>query len=480
MAPGRGAAFLDLDRTLLRGVSGPVISQALQRVGLLPERRIPGEGLLFRAIDLFGENRLAMVGTRNAARFTAGWPREQAQRAGEIAAEALAPFVQPFAKPLIAGHRTAGRTVVLATTTPYDVVLPLAKALGIDDVIATRYGERGDGTYDGTIVGGFVWGPGKLQAVADWAAEHDTDLGESYAYSDSFYDLPLLSAVGHPHAVNPDPRLLAAAVVRRWPVLHLDVPPGIPKLPIVGIEPQQAALAFGRPELIRFARFDIDGTENIPATGPGILVGNHRSYFDPMAIGVTLAKRGRPVRFLGKKEVFDAPLVGPALRAMGGIRVDRGTGSDEPLEEAAAALAGGQLVALMPQGTIPRGPAFFDPVLQGRWGAARLAAMSGAPVIPIGLWGTEKVWPRSSRVPAVWNVLNPPTIRIRVGPPVEGLKGRSPDADTKRIMAAITQLLPPEARLRRVPTAEELARTYPPGKAPVEPEHEANRRPGRD
>ena len=59
---------------------------------------------------------------------------------------------------------------------------------------------------------------------------------------------------------------------------------------------------------------------------------------------------------------------------MGGIRVDRGTGSDEPLKEAAAALAGGQLVALMPQGTIPRGPAFFDPVLKGRWGAARLAA----------------------------------------------------------------------------------------------------------
>ena len=65
----------------------------------------------------------------------------------------------------------------------------------------------------------------------------------------------------------------------------------------------------------------------------------------------------------------------------------------------------------MPQGTIPRGPAFFEPKLKGRWGAARLHQMTGRPVIPIGLWGTEKVWPRSSRLPNVLNVTNPPTVR---------------------------------------------------------------------
>ena len=62
------------------------------------------------------------------------------------------------------------------------------------------------------------------------------------------------------------------------------------------------------------------------------------------------------------------------------------------------------MVAIMPEGTIPRGPAFFDPELKGRWGAARLAQMTGAPVIPVGMWGTEKVWPRSSRLPNVFNV----------------------------------------------------------------------------
>ena len=166
MADRRRAAIFDLDRTLLRGGSGPVISKALQEVGLLPERRIPGEGLLFRAFELFGESRLAMIGTRNAARFTAGWSRSTAQKAGQLAADVLVPMVQPFARPLIAEHHAAGRVVALATTTPLDVVRPFAEALGIEEVVATQHGERDDGSYDGSIAGEFVWGPGKLRAVA--------------------------------------------------------------------------------------------------------------------------------------------------------------------------------------------------------------------------------------------------------------------------------------------------------------------------
>jgi putative phosphoserine phosphatase/1-acylglycerol-3-phosphate O-acyltransferase len=88
------------------------------------------------------------------------------------------------------------------------------------------------------------------------------------------------------------------------------------------------------------------------------------------------------------------------------------------------------------------------------------------------------VWPRSSRMPNVLNLNDPPTVRIRVGAPVD-LKGRSLDADTKRIMNAIVALLPDEARRRRTPTAEELALTYPPGYS-GDPESETERRPGSD
>ena len=472
-----GAAFFDLDRTLLAGASGEVFSGAMRSAGFT-SRSIPGERFVYGLFNRIGETLPSMALARQAANLAKGRSQAAMMAAGEAAAEKLAGMVQPFAGPIFEQHRSAGRPIVLATTTPYDLVKPLADRLGLDDVIATRYGVNADGTYDGSIVGPFVWAAGKLEAARTWAGQHDIDLQESYAYSDSYYDTPLLDAVGTPIAVNPDPRMLLMATSRRWPILNLDVSPGVVKIPVLGMELQRLALQLSRPSLIPYARFDIDGVEHIPAAGPAILVANHRSYFDSAAMSMAIAQSGRTVRFLGKKEVFDVPLVGQLATAMGGIRVDRGTGSDEPLQAAADALVGGEVVAIMPQGTIPRGPAFFDPELKGRWGAARLAQMTKAPVIPIGLWGTERVWPRSSRLPNVLNLNDPPEVRIRVGEPVD-LKHRSLDADTKRIMKAITALLPAAARRQVTPTPDELARTYPPGYR-GRPDREVDRRPGTD
>lgn len=469
------AAFFDLDRTLLTGASGPMFSTMLKRVGILPDRNIPGESLVFKFFDVVGETIPSMLATRQMARAAAGWDRSLVQEAGRLASERLVDEVPGFAKALIARHQAEGRRVVMATTSPYDLVKPLADALGVDAVIATKYGESG-GRYDGSVDGFFVWGPGKLAAVRDWAERHGVDVARSYAYSDSLYDLPLLSAVKFPTAINPDPRLRLVAALRRWPTQFFDVPAGVPKLG--GIEPQRAIQILARPEFFPWVRFDIAGTELIPRTGPAIIVGNHRSYFDPLAIGMVMAKVGRPVRFLGKKEVFDAPIVGQLTAALGGIRVERGSGSDEPLAAAAEALAAGEVVALMPQGTIPRGHAFFDPELKGRWGAAKLAAQTRAPVIPIGLWGTEKVWPRNARTPNVLAIGHPPTVRARVGGPVD-LRYRSPDADTRRIMAALVDLLPEEARVHREPTPDELARSMP-ANYQGDPDAEVQRRPGKD
>lgn len=454
----RGAAFFDLDRTLLRKASGPVFTEALVQAGIAPDRHLPGMGMVYRLNDVLGESAAAMGLARLAANIAKGWQPAAVRAAAEEVADELAEQVVPYARPLLDEHRKAGRPVVLATTTPYDMVAPLAARLEIDDVVATRYAVEDD-KYTGGLDGPFVWGRGKLDAVRKWAAAHDVDLDECWAYSDSFFDIPLLSTVGHPVAVNPDLRLQAVALLRRWPVRHLDVPPGVPKM--LGIEPFDLLRPFLNPAAYPYARFDVDGTDRIPRTGPVIVVANHRSYFDVAAMAVTVGHAGRPIRFLGKAEVFDAPVIGQLASALGGIRVDRGTGSDEPLRAAAEALEGGQLVALMPQGTIPRGEAFFEPVLKGKWGAARLAAMTRAPVIPMGLWGTEKVWPRSSRVPNVTNMLRAPSVRVRVGEPVD-LDYGDAQADTERIMAAIMDLLPPESRERHDPTEEELARTKPP------------------
>ena len=418
-------------------------------------------GWLYRLYDVIGETLPSMALARAAALFSRGWPAETVRQAGKEVAEQLDSLVAPYARPLIRHHRDMGHLTVLATTTPLDLVAPLAERLGFDDVVATRYAER-DGSYTGSLAGEFVWANGKLRAVKRWSEAADVELEESYAYSDSIFDLPLLSAVGHPVAVNPDPRLMAYAALRRWPILHLDVPAGVPKL--AGVEIMDVVRWLSSPAFVPFARFDIAGTERIPVSGPGIVVANHRSYFDPIALGLPVLGAGRNLRFLGKKEVFDAPVIGQLARAAGGIRVDRGTGSSQPLEAAARAIEGGELVGVMPQGTIPRGKEFFEPKLKGKTGAARLAALTGAPVIPIGLWGTEHVWPRRSRLPKVQNVVNPPTVRVRVGPPLD-LTYDDPHKDTERILDAIVALLPPEARRRRRPSAEEIALATPAGHA---------------
>ena len=474
----KGAAFFDLDRTLLRGASGEVFSDAMRSAGLV-NRTIPGERFLFSLFNTVGETLPSMALARQAVGFARGRSRASVLAAADGAADRLVAMVQPFAQSVFEQHRAEGRPLVLATTTPYDLVKPFADRLALDDVIATRYGVAADGdTYDGTLDGPFVWSSGKLEAVRTWAEEHGVDLRQSWFYSDSVYDTPLMSAVGHPVVVNPDPRMVFMAAARRWPTLNLDVSPGVRKVPLVGLELQRVAMAFSRPSLVPYADIEIDGVEHIPSEGPAILVGNHRSYFDPAVMAMVVAKSGRTVRFLGKKEVFDMPILGSIAKAMGGIRVDRGSGSDQPLEAAVAALAGGEMVAIMPQGTIPRGPAFFEPELKGRWGAARLAQLSGAPVIPVGLWGTEKVWPRSARVPNVLNMVDPPKVTASVGGPV-ALANKSLASDTKRIMRAIVDLLPPEAHVRHVPTQEELAATYPPGYK-GDPESETSRRPGTD
>jgi putative phosphoserine phosphatase/1-acylglycerol-3-phosphate O-acyltransferase len=459
-----GVAFFDLDRTLLRSASGPFLSKAMRDAGVVTHR-LPFEALLYETFNRFGESLPTIWLSRQAVHVARGRPEGTFDEAARAATDDLLALVEPFGHALLEYHRRAGRAVVLATTTPEHLVRPLAERLGLDDVIATRYSVDGDGRYDGGITGPFVWSRGKLAAVRAWARSRGVELAESYAYSDSIYDYPLLRAVGYPNAVNPDPRLLALAAARRWPVLHFDVSPGVAKLPLLDTELQRLVLLLSRPEAYPYARFDVAGTEHIPSTGPVIVAVNHRSYFDLPAMIMVVRETGRTARFLAKQELFDLPLVGNLATALGGIRVDRGHGGGDSFDAAALALAGGELVGLMPQGTIPRGEAFFDPVLRGHLGAARLAALTRAPVVPVGLWGTEQVWPRSSPVPDVLNLAHPPTVRVRVGEPVE-LKYRSPRADTRRILDAISDLLPPESRRRRTPTPEELRRTHPGGVLP--------------
>src|SRR5687768_14819048 len=165
----------------------------------LVTRTVPGEKYLYALFNTVGETLPSMALARQAVGFAKGRSRSAVLAAADGAADRLVTMVQPFAPALFQRHRDEGRPVVLATTTPYDLVKPFADRLGLDDVIATRYGVHDDGdTYDGTLEGRFVWATGKLDAVRQWAAEHGVDLADSWFYSDSVYDTPLMSAVGHP------------------------------------------------------------------------------------------------------------------------------------------------------------------------------------------------------------------------------------------------------------------------------------------
>ncbi len=454
-----GAAFFDLDRTLLPQASGTIFGRHLEEEGLTTgASKVPGAELMVSIYDLFGETRINMQIAQLAVKAANGWSVKGVKKAAKNAVPELLEAIPGYAKQILEEHRAAGRKIVIASTSPVVLMQPLADALGFDDVIGTHWKHQ-DGLFVGETDGPFVWGTKKREAIADWAKAHGMSLADCYAYSDSYYDCPMLEAVGTAVAVNPDARLAVVAGLQGWEIRNFDAPPGV--LKVLGRELQDWLKPFRRPELAPMASWDFSGVENVPDEGPAILAFNHRSYFDTVAMSLLVAKIGRPCRFLGKAEMFDNPVVGPIARAVGGIRVDRGSGSGEPLRQAIDALRAGEMVAIAPQGTIPRGEAFFDPKLVGRPGTAQLAIDAKAPVFPVGLWGTEDVWPRNAKAPSL-DVVNRPLVQVRVGPPVE-LKRRSVDADTKRIMKAISAQLPPESQDEVTPTRAQLVNTFPPG-----------------
>jgi HAD superfamily hydrolase (TIGR01490 family) len=152
--------------------------------------------------------------------LVAGWDVELVRAVVAATLERrIAPLVHPEAVALITRHREAGRDVVLVSASGSELVEPIGAMLGVDRVIATRMVER-DGRWTGEIAF-YAYGENKAVALRAAAAEHGYDLDGSYAYSDSVTDLPMLCAVGHPCAVNPDRALRREAAVRGWPVLDV-------------------------------------------------------------------------------------------------------------------------------------------------------------------------------------------------------------------------------------------------------------------
>ncbi len=133
-------------------------------------------------------------------------------------------------------------------------------------------------------------------------------------------------------------------------------------------------------------KFKFFGTENIPTTGGAIIASNHISYLDFALIGTPAVPKKRYIRFMAKKEIFDNKIAGPLMRGMGHISVDRDKGSTS-LVAAMRALRAGELVGIFPEATI----SLSWEVKEIKSGAIRLAQGAGVPVIPVALWGSQRV-----------------------------------------------------------------------------------------
>ena len=222
--PPPSAAFFDLDKTIIAGSSALAFSRPFRRQGLITRRAVLRSGYAQLLIMLSGADAATMDALRR--RITAlctGWEVAQIQA---IVAETLHEIVEPLvyaeATELIAEHRAAGDEVVVLSASGLEVVAPIAALVGADRCIATRRAVR-DGRYTGEIEL-YLYGQQKAQAARDVAAAQGYRLADCRAYSDSITDLPLLEAVGHPTAINPDRALRRIAEERGWPILTFAVP----------------------------------------------------------------------------------------------------------------------------------------------------------------------------------------------------------------------------------------------------------------
>ncbi|GGP85436.1 morphological differentiation-associated protein [Streptomyces virginiae] len=173
-----------------------------------------------------------------------GWNVQQVR---EIVAETLHDLIDPIiydeAASLIEAHHTAGRDVVIVSTSGAEVVEPIGEMLGADRVVATRMVVGEDGCFTGEI-DYYAYGPTKAEAVRELAESEGYDLARCYAYSDSATDIPMLEAVGHPHAVNPDRALRREATAREWPVLVFNRPVRLKqRLPALSMPARPALIA---------------------------------------------------------------------------------------------------------------------------------------------------------------------------------------------------------------------------------------------
>ena len=211
-APALSAAFFDLDRTLMEGSSAFQFGRAAYRAGLMRRRQLLADGWANLRFRLKGASDDETNALRN--RVSASMQGIRVRDLERLGADVLAgilPRIYPQVLAVAHEHQDAGRRVYIVTAASQELAQLLAVVLALDGAIGSEFSAVADGYYTGVPTGLFIYGAAKATAIEELARREQLDLSKSFAYSDSASDLPMLRAVSHPVAVNPDAALLQVA-----------------------------------------------------------------------------------------------------------------------------------------------------------------------------------------------------------------------------------------------------------------------------
>jgi putative phosphoserine phosphatase/1-acylglycerol-3-phosphate O-acyltransferase len=442
------AAFFDLDQTLLAGFSATSFVWERMVTGRMAPRELADTllGALSFAAGRTGFSGL-MSATTAAYRGLAESVLEELGQ--EVFDKHLATQIYPESRALVRAHQDAGHTVAIVSSATRYQAEPMARELGIDHVLCTRL-EVESGVFTGRIVRPTCYGEGKATAARELAALHDIDIAQSWFYTDSDEDLPLLEIVGRPRPLNPNRALAQVAKERRWPVrrfksrgrpsagdvlrtglVYASLVPSMwagAAAGLVNRSQREATNVMGAvwsDLATSLAGIDlrVEGEEHLWSRRPAVFIFNHQSGLDTILM---LKLLRRDLTGVAKKEIRSNPIFGPLFAAAGVVFVDRAdtTKAIDALRPAVEALRQGRSLAISPEGTRS------STVRLGRFkkGAFHMAMQAGVPVVPVVFRNVLDALPKHALV------VRPATVEAVVLPPIE-TSGWSPEGLDDEIQA---------------------------------------------